>query len=103
MIVALVIGRLILTPLHIDMEDGLNERGGRVDVDTVVCRRHAPTRTWQQMQMDEVLSHDSALQGYTGLGTTWAHEMNLGLNHAPDAGSIVRPVDQQSSVLPLCY
>ena len=25
------------------------------------------------------------------------------MNHAPGAGLIARPVDQQSSVLPLCY
>ena len=25
------------------------------------------------------------------------------VNHAPGAGSIARPVDQQSSALPLCY
>ena len=29
--------------------------------------------------------------------------MNFVTNHAPDAGSIARPVDQQSSALPLCY
>ena len=49
-----------------------------------------------------VLSH-SALQGCTGLGTTWANEMNFDVNHAPGAGLIARPVDQQSSVLPLCH
>ena len=29
--------------------------------------------------------------------------MNFGMNHARGAGSIARPVDLQSSVLPLCY
>ena len=29
--------------------------------------------------------------------------MNFVMNHAPGAGSIAQPVDQQSSVLPLCY
>ena len=39
----------------------------------------------------------------TELGIIWANEMNFGLKHAPDAGLIVRPVDLQSSVLPLRY
>ena len=43
------------------------------------------------------------LEGYTGPGTTWDDEMNFVMNHAPGAGSIARPVDQQSSALPLCY
>ena len=30
-----------------------------------------------------VLSHDPALQGYTGSGTTWPNAMNYGMNHAP--------------------
>ena len=38
------------------------------------------------------LGHDSALSGYTGPGTKWANEMNFIMNHAPGAGSIVRPV-----------
>ena len=38
------------------------------------------------------------LQGYTGPGTTWANEINFDMNHAPGAGSIPRPVDQQSTV-----
>ena len=46
-------------------------------------------------------SHNSALKGETGLGTTWANEMNLGMKHAIGAGSLARPVDLQSSVLPL--
>ena len=37
-------------------------------------------------------------------GATWANEMNFVMNHVPGAGSITQPaVDQQSSVLPLCY
>ena len=28
--------------------------------------------------------------------------MNIGMNHAPDAGSITQPVDLQSSTIPLC-
>ena len=47
--------------------------------------------------------YDSAPQGYTGLGTAWANEMNFGMKHAPDAGSITRSVDQQSSMLQLGY
>ena len=42
--------------------------------------------------MNGVSGHDSALQGFTRLGTTWANEMNVGMNYAPDAGS-----------LPLCH
>ena len=34
---------------------------------------------------------------------TWAIEINFNMNHAPGAGSIIRPVDQQSSTLPLSY
>ena len=29
----------------------------------------------------------------TGLGTTWANEMNLGVNHAPGAGLIAQIVN----------
>ena len=35
-----------------------------------------------------VLDHDSALQGYTGPGTTRANDMNFVMNHAPGAWSI---------------
>ena len=52
--------------------------------------------------MNGVLSHDSALQSYTGPGATWANEMNFGMNHAPCAGSIAQPVAQQSKALLLC-
>ena len=40
---------------------------------------------------------------YTGPVTTWANEMNFVMNLVPGAGSIVRPVDQQSSILPLYH
>ena len=50
-----------------------------------------------------VLGHDSALQGYTRPGTTWANEMSFIMDHVPVAGSIARPVDQQSSALPLYH
>ena len=43
-----------------------------------------------------VLAHDSTL---VRPGTTLANEMNFVMNHAPGAGSIARPVDQQSSAL----
>ena len=33
-----------------------------------------------------VLDHDSALYGYTGLGTPWASEMNYGMNYDPSVG-----------------
>ena len=51
--------------------------------------------------MKGVSGHDYALQGYTGQGTTWANGMNFVMNHAPGAGTITRPIDQQSSMLPL--
>ena len=54
-------------------------------------------------EMNAILGINSALQIYTCLGTIWANEMNFVMNHAPGAGSIARPVDQQSSALPLCY
>ena len=47
-------------------------------------------------EMIGVLGHDSALYGYTGLGTTWANDMNFVMNHALGAGLIARTVDQQS-------
>ena len=49
------------------------------------------------------LGHDSALQGHTGPGTTWANEMNFVMERAPGAGSIARPVDPQSNIIPLSY
>ena len=55
--------------------------------------------------MNSVSSHNSVL--YTGynnrLGITWANELNFGMKHAPDAGSIARPVALQTSTLPLCH
>ena len=62
--------------------------------------------------MNAVLGHDSTLLRLycvgdnlceTGPGTTWANEMNLVVKHAPGAGLIARPVDQQSNALPLCH
>ena len=32
-------------------------------------------------EMNTVLGHDSALQGYFGPGTNWANEMNFVMNH----------------------
>ena len=52
--------------------------------------------------MNGILGHDSA-QGYTGLETTWANEMNSAMYHAPGAGSIARFVGQLSSALPLYH
>ena len=53
--------------------------------------------------MDGVLGHNYALHGFTGPGTNYANEMNFAMNHAPVAESLARPVDQQSSVLPLYH
>ena len=43
--------------------------------------------------MNGASGQNSAMQGYTGAGTTWANEMNFGRNHAPSARSITGPVD----------
>ena len=51
--------------------------------------------------MPPVLGYNAALQGYTRPGKIWVNEMNFSVNHAPDAGSIARPVDLQSCALPL--
>ena len=40
-------------------------------------------------EMNGVLSHKSALLGYTGLSTTWANEMNFLMNHAPGYSRLV--------------
>ena len=53
--------------------------------------------------MNGVLGHNSALQGYAGSGTTWANDMPFVMNHDPGAGSLARPIDLQSSALPLCH
>ena len=50
--------------------------------------------------MNGSLDHDSALKGYTGPGTILANEINFVMDHAPGAGLIACPVDQQSSALP---
>ena len=47
--------------------------------------------------MDGVLDHNSALSGYTGPAPTWVNIINFDMNNAPGAGSIARPVGQQSS------
>ena len=46
------------------------------------------------LQMIGVLFHDSALQGYTWPGTTWADEMNVCYETCHGAGLIARPVGQ---------
>ena len=60
-----------------------------------------PKSTGLRNDINSVSDHDSALQGYTGQGTTWANGMTFAMNNAPGAGLIARPVDQQSSVLQL--
>ena len=54
------------------------------------------------MKINGALGRNSALQGYLESGTTWANEMHCGMNHAPGAGSIARPVDLQPSAILLC-
>ena len=39
-------------------------------------------------EMNGVLGHDSALQGYTGPQTNWANGVNIVMSHAPGAESI---------------
>ena len=51
--------------------------------------------------MNGDLGHDSALQGYTGQGTTLPNDMNFAVNQAPGAGPIARLVVQQYNALPL--
>ena len=53
--------------------------------------------------MNGDLGHESALEGYTGPGTTWTNEMKFVINHDPGAGSIARSIDQVSSALPPEY
>ena len=48
--------------------------------------------------MNCISNHDSALKAYTGIRTSWANEINFGINHAPGAGSIAGPIDRQSSI-----
>ena len=46
-----------------------------------------------------VLGHILHCQGYTGPWIFWANQMNLIMKHAPGAGSIAQPIDQQFSVI----
>ena len=50
-----------------------------------------------------VLGDDSATVKAILGWRTWANEINFIMNRAPDAGSIARPVGQQSSALPLYH
>ena len=52
--------------------------------------------------MIAVLDHDSALEGYTGPGTTWVNDIFCYESY-PNAGSIAQPVDHQFRTLPLSY
>ena len=40
----------------------------------------------QWNEIIDILNHNSALQGYTRPGTTWANEENFVVNHAPGTG-----------------
>ena len=53
--------------------------------------------------MNSVLGHDSALYGYTLQGTTLINKVNFSVDKIQGVGSITGPVDQQSSMLQLCY
>ena len=55
--------------------------------------------------MNGVLDHNSALEGYIESESTCAKEISffLNINHTPGAGSIARPVNQQSGALPLYH
>ena len=43
--------------------------------------------------MNGVFGNNSELEGHTGMGTTWANEMNFGMNRVPDARSIAQPIN----------
>ena len=62
-----------------------------------------PLCVWVLLVVEEYTNEMNGVlgQGYTGPRTTWANEMNFGMKHAPGAGLIARPVDLQSSMLPL--
>ena len=47
--------------------------------------------------MNGAVSHNAALKGYIGPGTTWTNEVHFVMNHSTGAGSLTQPVDQQSS------
>ena len=49
--------------------------------------------------MNGIQGHNSPLHCYTETETTWANEMYYGVNHAPGAGLITRPVDLQSGAI----
>ena len=51
----------------------------------------------EQIEMNGVIGHDSALQGLTREMATWANEINFDMNHAPGVGLIARPVDIYST------
>ena len=39
------------------------------------------------------IGHNAVQEGYIGPETTWANEMNLGMNHGSGVGTIARPGD----------
>ena len=55
------------------------------------------------IEMSGILGHEAALQSYTGPQPTYANEMNLGMNHVPDARSIAGAVDLQPNAPQFCY
>ena len=58
----------------------------------------------QEAEWCGVLGHDSALQGYTGLGTNWANGMNFVMNNAPSAGiSKNKSIALYIVITPICY
>ena len=56
----------------------------------------------KSVYMIGVLGHDPAL-GRLYWARDLGNQMNFVMNHAPGAGSIAQPVDQQSSALPLYH
>ena len=54
-------------------------------------------------QVEQVILHQGHDSYHTFSGTTWVNEMNLGMNHAPDAGSFTQPIELQSGAQPLHY
>ena len=50
------------------------------------------TKQKQRNERNGVLGLDSELYGNT-CSDAWANELNFGINHAPDAGLITRPIN----------
>ena len=52
--------------------------------------------------MNDIISHDSAVLVFTGLGNLM-YEVKFGMEHAPDAGSLARPIRQQMQAVLILF